>query len=56
MDSFKSSPKKRLKVADIEKETGLPRRTIQYALKTLTDQKFLQLLGKGAASRYHLVF
>lgn len=56
LDSFKSSPEKRLKVADIEKETGLPRRTIQYALKTLTYQNFLQLLGRGAASRYQLVF
>jgi Fic family protein len=56
LDSFKSSPEKRLKVADMEKETGLPRRTIQYALKTLTDQNFLQLLGRGAASRYQLVF
>ena len=46
----------RAKVADIMDETGLPRRTIQYALKTLTSQNFLQLLGKGAASRYQLVF
>lgn len=39
-----------------EKRTGLPRRTVQYALKTLSGRKFLQLLGKGAASRYQLVF
>ncbi len=30
---FKSQPEKRLKVADIVKESGLPRRTVQYALK-----------------------
>jgi len=53
---FKSQPEKRLKVADIVKESGLPRRTVQYALKTLTSQYFLQLLGRGAASRYQLVF
>ena len=56
LDCFKSQPEKRLKVADIVKESGLPRRTVQYALKTLTGQKFLQLLGRGAASRYQLVF
>ena len=53
---FKSRPEKRLKVSDILKEKGLSRRTVQYALKSLSDQKFLQLLGKGAASRYKLVF
>jgi DNA-binding IclR family transcriptional regulator len=56
LDCFKSRPEKRLKVGDIVKETGLPRRTVQYALKTLTGQKFLQLLGRGSASRYQLVF
>ena len=56
LDCFKSRPETRLKVSDIVKETGLPRRTVQYALKTLSGQKFLQLLGKGAASRYQLVF
>jgi len=56
LECFRSSPEQRLKVADIVKETGLPRRTVQYALKTLTSQNFLQLLGRGAASRYQLVF
>ena len=56
LDCFKASPEKRLKVAEIVMQTGLPRRTVQYALKTLTSQKFLQLLGRGAASRYQLVF
>lgn len=56
LDCFRSSPEKRLKVAEIVKETGLPRRTVQYALKTLRSQNFLQLLGRGAGSRYQLVF
>jgi len=56
LNRFKSSPEKRLKVADIVKETRLPRRTAQYALKTLTGKGFLQLLGRGAASRYQLIF
>jgi Fic family protein len=53
---FKSSPEQRLQVAKIESITGFSRRTIQYALKTLADQQFLQKLGKGAGSRYQLVF
>jgi Fic family protein len=53
---FKSQPEKRLKVADIVRESGLPRRTVQYALKRLTGEKFLQLLGRGAGSRYQLMF
>lgn len=56
LDCFKSSPEKQLKVAEIEAATGLPRRTIQFALKTLTQQKFLRRLGKAAGSRYQLVF
>jgi Fic family protein len=56
LDCFKSRPEKRLKVADIVKDTGLARRTVQYALKTLTGKGFLQPLGRGAASRYQLVF
>ena len=56
LDCFKSSPEKQLKVADIETSTELPRRTIQFSLKTLVDQEFLQRLGKGAGSRYQLVF
>jgi Fic family protein len=56
LDCFKSSPEKQLKVADIETSTALPRRTIQFSLKTLADQELLQRLGKGAGSRYQLVF
>lgn len=53
---FKSSPEKRLRVGDIVEATELPRRTIQYALKTLTEKTFLQRLGQGAGSRYQLIF
>jgi Fic family protein len=55
LSCFKASPEMRLKVADIVTQTGLPRRTVQYALNTLTKQDFLQLLGRGAASRYQLL-
>ena len=56
LNCFRSSPEKRLKVADIVEETGIARRTVQYALKTLTGQHFLQSLGRGAGSCYQLVF
>ena len=56
LECFKSNPEKKLKVADIEKTTDLPRRTIQFALKTLTEKAFLQRLGGGAGSRYQLIF
>ena len=41
LNCFKSSPEKRLKVSDIEKDTSLPRRTVQYALQTLTKKAFI---------------
>jgi len=56
LNCFKTAPEKRLKVADIVTETGLPRRTVQYALNTLSKQDFIRLLGRGAASRYQLLF
>ena len=56
LNCFKSSPEKRLKVSDIEKETGIPRRTVQYALRTLTDKQFIQKFGQKAGTRYQLIF
>ena len=56
LQSFKSQPEQRLRVNDIVIATQLPRRTVQYALKTLTDQGFLLRLGQGAGVRYQLVF
>jgi Fic family protein len=53
---FKSSPERRLKVIELEEYTLLPRRTIQYNLKNLTEKGFLQRLGSGAGSRYQLIF
>ena len=56
LECFKSNPEIKLKVADIEQTTDLPRRTIQFALKSLAEKTFLNRLGKGAGSRYQLVF
>ena len=56
LNCFKSSPEKRLKVAEIVNDIRLPRRTVQYALQTLTKKAFVQKLGQGAGTRYRLVF
>lgn len=56
LNSFKSSPEKRLKVSEVTNITGLARRTVQYALNTLIKKQFLQRLGQGAGTRYQLVF
>lgn len=56
LDFFKTNPERRLQVAEIEQKSSLPRRTIQYTLKSLTQQGFLQRLGSGAGSRYQLLF
>jgi Fic family protein len=53
---FKSSPERRLKVADLVVATGLVRRTVQNAIATLTAAGFLQRLGSGPATRYQLIF
>jgi Fic family protein len=56
LDCFKSSPERFLKVSDIERQTTLPRRTIQYNLKIMKEMGFLHRLGNGAGSRYQLIF
>jgi Fic family protein len=53
---FKSAPEKRLQVAELVAETGLPRRTVQNGLASLLKANFLQRLGAGPASRYQLIF
>lgn len=56
LDEFKTNPKRKLKVSDLEKNIELPRRTIQRSLRTLTEQEFIHKLGAGSDTRYQLVF
>lgn len=56
LNCFKSSPEKRIKLAELEKETRLNRRTIQHSLTSLVKKGFLQRLGQKKGSRYQLVF
>ncbi|MBU0465767.1 MAG: Fic family protein [Proteobacteria bacterium] len=56
LNCFKEKPENRLNVGYIIKTTGIPSRTIQYALKTLVEKEFLQRLGQGRGTRYQLVF
>ena len=53
---FKESPQKRLQVSEIVSETRLPRRTVQYSLRTLKGSNFIQILGSGPGTRYQLIF
>lgn len=56
LNAFQANPGKKLQVQELEKETNLNRRTIQYSLKALTEKGFLQRIGKGGGVRYQLVF
>lgn len=56
LDCFRSLPEKRLSVAEITRKTSIPRRTVQYALKVLGEKAFVQRLGRGAGTRYQIIF
>ncbi len=54
--SFRLAPERRLTPAALMSETGLVRRTVQNALRTLVEARFIQRLGAGRGTRYQLVF
>jgi len=56
LQCFREHPEIRLTTKDIEAETSLPRRTIVHALSHLLDAQLLQRYGKGAGTRYQLIF
>ena len=53
---FKEEPERNLQTKDIVEATGLPRRTIIYALNKLIEKQFLQMMGSGPSVKYKLVF
>lgn len=53
---FKEHPEIRLSTEEILQMTDLPRRTITYSLSTLTKEHFIQKYGRGAGTRYQLIF
>lgn len=53
---FRSSPERRLTPADLIAETGLVRRTVQNALRSLVEAGLIQRLGAGRGTRYQLIF
>lgn len=53
---FKEKPELCLKPKDIIAATALPRRTVSYVLRGLTEKLFLQKYGQRAGVRYQLVF
>lgn len=53
---FKEHPELRLSTQQLIEFTGLSKRTINYSMKQLLHDKFIQRLGRGAAIRYQLIF
>lgn len=55
-DCFREHPEKRLQTKDLLELSGLPRRTVNYALKTLSSATLIRSQGQGAGTRYQMVF
>ncbi len=53
---FKEQPEQRLTPKSIRQRAHLPERTISRILRTLVDAGLLQRYGRGAGTRYQLVF
>lgn len=53
---FQEYPEIRLNTSTIVQKTKLPRRTVEFSLKTLLEKSFLQRHGKGSSVRYQLTF
>ncbi len=53
---FRSAPERRLTPAELMADTGLVRRTVQNALRSLVDAGIIQRLGAGRGTRYQLIF
>ena len=53
---FKESPEQSMKTATLIAASGLPRRTVGYALQQLLAAKFIQSYGQGPSTRYTLIF
>jgi len=53
---FKEQPEQRLTPKRIRQETQLPERTISRILRSLLDASLIQKYGRGAGTRYQLVF
>ncbi|MGC0371979.1 MAG: hypothetical protein DGJ47_000682 [Rickettsiaceae bacterium] len=53
---FQEHPETRLDTSTIVEKTNMPRRTVEFSLKTLSDKSLLQRYGQGSSSRYQLTF
>jgi len=56
LSCFRASPEQRLTPADLMRETGLVRRTVQNALGSLVAAGLIHRLGAGRGTRYQLIF
>ena len=56
LSCFRSAPERRLTPAELMADTGLVRRTVQNALRSLVDAGIIQRRGAGRGTRYQLIF
>jgi len=56
LQCFKDQPEQRLTPKNIRQQAHLPERTTSRILRTLIDAGLLQRYGRGAGTRYQLVF
>src|SRR5262249_54754087 len=55
-DCFKDNPEKKLQTQDLVRFTGLPRRTVNHALKILQKGSLIQTKGRGGGTRHQVVW
>lgn len=56
LSCFRSAPERRLTPAELMADTGLVRRTVQNALRSLVDAGIIQRRGAGRGTRCQLIF
>ena len=56
INCFKEHPEIRLNTQRIANETGLPLRTVAYALSGLFKNNLIQKSGQGSATKYQITF
>ncbi|MFH1728316.1 MAG: Fic family protein [Pseudomonadota bacterium] len=55
-NTFNDNPEINLSTNDIQKATGIPRRTIIHTINILLEQSFIQKLGIGPQTKYKITF
>ena len=56
LQCFKQLPEQRLTPSSIRQQTQIAERTVSHILKSLVEAGLIQRYGRGAGTRYQLVF